>query len=192
MGIETSIPLLNHQDRTQCFTSKLCELSLLSTDARFQQEFLHAHNAYRKKHSAPPLTLSSDLSAKAQEWADQLLSKKSLEHSSTEDGENIFYKSSSKPMTLAGGLYVDIWSIFTIVYVYFPCLMGWFKTQSLEPNVPKTSSSQTPWCYDRWPWQFLKRIKTILLMWKIIVQLKWVPLMNDFNYILFWMGIRFF
>ncbi|KAF7658799.1 hypothetical protein LDENG_00007480 [Lucifuga dentata] len=78
-------------------------------DASFQQEFLQAHNTYRKKHNTEPLKLNSDLSATAQKWADYLLSKKNLEHSNTEDGENIYYASSSNPMKLTGKEAVDSW-----------------------------------------------------------------------------------
>ncbi|XP_076005613.1 Golgi-associated plant pathogenesis-related protein 1-like isoform X2 [Genypterus blacodes] len=75
----------------------------------FAQEFLQTHNDYRKKHGAPLLTLSSDISATAQAWADHILSKKTMEHSSTNDGENIFYKFSSASIKLTGKEAVDSW-----------------------------------------------------------------------------------
>lgn len=76
----------------------------LSTDASFQQVFLEAHNAYRAKHSTPPMTLNSELSATAQKWADHLLANMTMMHSETKDGENIFNKSSSATLNLTGGL----------------------------------------------------------------------------------------
>ncbi|XP_071759653.1 Golgi-associated plant pathogenesis-related protein 1-like isoform X1 [Centroberyx gerrardi] len=78
-------------------------------DASFQKEFLDTHNAYRKQHSAPPMTLSSDLSTSAQKWANHLLSINSLAHSETKDGENIYFASSSAPMTLTGKEAVENW-----------------------------------------------------------------------------------
>uniref|UniRef100_A0AAY5K6N6 SCP domain-containing protein n=1 Tax=Esox lucius TaxID=8010 RepID=A0AAY5K6N6_ESOLU len=36
-------------------------------------QFVDAHNDYRQKHGAPPLTLSKDLCNSAQKWADHLL-----------------------------------------------------------------------------------------------------------------------
>ncbi|XP_069022356.1 Golgi-associated plant pathogenesis-related protein 1 [Embiotoca jacksoni] len=79
------------------------------TDATFQQEFLGTHNAYRAKHGAPPLSLSRDLSADAQVWANHLLAKNNLEHSGTNDGENIFFMSSSSNKKPTGGKVVDSW-----------------------------------------------------------------------------------
>lgn len=76
--------------------------SFLSADESFQQEFLKTHNTYREKHRAPPMTLNNELSASAQKWADYLLSKRTLEHSSTDDGENIYNMNSSATLKLTG------------------------------------------------------------------------------------------
>ncbi|XP_071337917.1 Golgi-associated plant pathogenesis-related protein 1-like isoform X2 [Trachinotus anak] len=78
-------------------------------DASFQQEFLKAHNTYREKHNTPPLTLSSELTAAAQKWADHLLAAGTLKHSDTQDGENIFTMYSSATITLTGKEAVDSW-----------------------------------------------------------------------------------
>lgn len=75
----------------------------LSTDKSFQQEFLKAHNIYREKYNAPQMTLSNELTASAQKWADHLLSSGALQHSNTEDGENIYNMSSSAAIKLTGG-----------------------------------------------------------------------------------------
>ncbi|XP_036383727.1 Golgi-associated plant pathogenesis-related protein 1-like isoform X1 [Megalops cyprinoides] len=78
-------------------------------DASFEKEFLDTHNAYRKKHQAPPLTMSRDLCSSAQAWANHLLSIKTLQHSDTKNGENLYYAWSSGPKKLTGKEAVDSW-----------------------------------------------------------------------------------
>ncbi|XP_018523890.1 Golgi-associated plant pathogenesis-related protein 1 isoform X1 [Lates calcarifer] len=78
-------------------------------DASFQQEFLKTHNTYREKHSTPPLTLSDELTASAQKWADHLLATGTLQHSDTKDGENVFTMYSSAALKLTGKEAVDSW-----------------------------------------------------------------------------------
>ncbi|CAN9512771.1 unnamed protein product [Ophioblennius macclurei] len=75
----------------------------------FHQEFLESHNAYRNAHGAQPLTLNGELTATAQKWADHLLKESKLAHSSTNDGENVFYMSSSESVNLTGKEAVDSW-----------------------------------------------------------------------------------
>ncbi|XP_074526269.1 Golgi-associated plant pathogenesis-related protein 1-like [Halichoeres trimaculatus] len=75
-------------------------------DARFQQEFLKAHNAYRKRHSAPPLEYNDELNATAQSWANHLLASGAFGHSNTRDGENIYMSAGIK---LTGRDAVDAW-----------------------------------------------------------------------------------
>ncbi|XP_035855724.1 Golgi-associated plant pathogenesis-related protein 1-like [Sander lucioperca] len=79
-------------------------------DASFQQEFLETHDAYRLKHNVPKMTLSSELSASAQKWADHLLAIDDLEHNKPEDieniGENLYMESSE---TLTEKEAVDSW-----------------------------------------------------------------------------------
>ncbi|KAJ8386717.1 hypothetical protein AAFF_G00166660 [Aldrovandia affinis] len=79
------------------------------TDASFETEFVDTHNAYRRKHGAPPLALSRDLCRSAQSWADYLLSIKTLKHSQTGVGENLYYAWSSNPNKLTGKEAVDAW-----------------------------------------------------------------------------------
>uniref|UniRef100_A0A4W5RB06 GLI pathogenesis-related 2 n=2 Tax=Hucho hucho TaxID=62062 RepID=A0A4W5RB06_9TELE len=79
------------------------------TDCGFEKEFVDAHNDYRRKHGAPPLALSRDLCNSAQKWADHLLSIKSLKHSSTNHGENLYYAYSSTPTKPDGKDAVDSW-----------------------------------------------------------------------------------
>uniref|UniRef100_A0AAX7UE03 SCP domain-containing protein n=1 Tax=Astatotilapia calliptera TaxID=8154 RepID=A0AAX7UE03_ASTCA len=75
----------------------------------FKKEFLDTHNAYRAQHGAPPLTFNTELDDAAQKWANQMLAKKKLGHSDTDDGENVFYAWSSETKTLTGKEAVDSW-----------------------------------------------------------------------------------
>ncbi|XP_034451747.1 Golgi-associated plant pathogenesis-related protein 1-like isoform X1 [Hippoglossus hippoglossus] len=76
-------------------------------DESFQKEFLETHNAYRAKHGAPPLTLSSDMNDSSQKWADHLLQLGVFKHSDTKNGENIYNKTGSAAVT--GKEAVDAW-----------------------------------------------------------------------------------
>uniref|UniRef100_A0A8C1Y1P4 Im:7150988 n=1 Tax=Cyprinus carpio TaxID=7962 RepID=A0A8C1Y1P4_CYPCA len=78
-------------------------------DESFKQEFLEVHNQYRKQHQAPELTYSDELCSAAQKWADHMLGEKSLGHSDTNDGENVFYSFSSVKKTPTGKEAVDSW-----------------------------------------------------------------------------------
>jgi hypothetical protein len=56
----------------------------------FQQQALEAANGYRSLHSAPPLTLSSDLNNIAQNYAEKLAETKTFVHSgNTYDGNTL-------------------------------------------------------------------------------------------------------
>ncbi|KAJ8346421.1 hypothetical protein SKAU_G00278220 [Synaphobranchus kaupii] len=79
------------------------------TDGSFEKEFVDTHNAYRRKHGAPPLRLSRDLCKSAQSWAEHLLSIKTLKHSNTSNGENLYYAWSSAQKSLTGKEAVDNW-----------------------------------------------------------------------------------
>lgn len=78
-------------------------------DESFKREFLETHNAYRKKHGAPPMTLSNDLNSSAQSWADNLMAKDRLAHSTTKDGENVFTMYGSAGIVLKGKEAVESW-----------------------------------------------------------------------------------
>ncbi|XP_051981285.1 uncharacterized protein LOC127642891 isoform X1 [Xyrauchen texanus] len=80
-----------------------------SKDSRFEAEFLQTHNAYRKKHGASPLGINKSLCRSAQEWADHLLSIKTLKHSNGEHGENVYYAWSSATKKLTGQEAVESW-----------------------------------------------------------------------------------
>ncbi|XP_030621351.1 Golgi-associated plant pathogenesis-related protein 1, partial [Chanos chanos] len=81
----------------------------LITDASFKEQFLSAHNEYRRQHQAPALTMSEDLCSSAQAWANHLLSTKALQHSNTNNGENLYYAWSSDTKNLTGKEAVDSW-----------------------------------------------------------------------------------
>ncbi|KAM9497006.1 uncharacterized protein Hap1MRO34_003216 [Clarias gariepinus] len=78
-------------------------------DESFKSKFLAKHNEYRKKHGVPALTISQDLCSMSQTWAEHLLAKKTLQHSNTDDGENVYYFQSSAPKTIEGDEPVDKW-----------------------------------------------------------------------------------
>uniref|UniRef100_A0A8C1D5Z1 SCP domain-containing protein n=2 Tax=Cyprinus carpio TaxID=7962 RepID=A0A8C1D5Z1_CYPCA len=70
-------------------------LCLSVADSSFEAEFLQTHNAYRRQHGAPPLTINKNLCRSSQEWAEHLLSIRTLMHSNGEYGENVYYAWSS-------------------------------------------------------------------------------------------------
>lgn len=78
---------------------------------KFEDEFLKAHNEYRRKHGVPPLEISKKLCKYAEEWAKTIAKKGSMEHRDQNDyGENIFYAWSSDPnFTVSGKDPVDKW-----------------------------------------------------------------------------------
>ncbi|KAI4890044.1 hypothetical protein NFI96_014715, partial [Prochilodus magdalenae] len=78
-------------------------------DESYKAKFLESHNEYRKKHGAPEVTYNEELCSTAQKWADHLLSIKTLKHSETEDGENVYYSWSSSPQKLTGAEAVESW-----------------------------------------------------------------------------------
>ena len=99
----------------------------MGTDASFQQEFLDTHNAYRAKHNTPALTLSSELNASAQKWADHLLASNVLQHSNGAYGENVYNKSSSAVITPTGGLLIFL---FHPSIKSFPPTFPWLNVQT--------------------------------------------------------------
>ncbi|XP_043096863.1 uncharacterized protein glipr2 isoform X2 [Puntigrus tetrazona] len=78
-------------------------------DSGFEAEFLQTHNAFRKQHGAPALAVNTDLCRSAQEWAEHLLSIKTLTHSNGEYGENVYYTWSSAKKKLTGREAVESW-----------------------------------------------------------------------------------
>ncbi|CAM4618298.1 unnamed protein product [Leuciscus chuanchicus] len=83
--------------------------TVFAVDNSFKKEFLETHNQYREQHHAPPLVYSEDLCKAAQLWADHMLEKRSLGHSDTDDGENVYYSFSSTKKTPTGKEAVGSW-----------------------------------------------------------------------------------
>uniref|UniRef100_A0A8C1TP54 GLI pathogenesis-related 2 n=1 Tax=Cyprinus carpio TaxID=7962 RepID=A0A8C1TP54_CYPCA len=77
--------------------------------SNFEAEFLQTHNAYRKQHGAPPLTINKNLCRSSQEWAEHLLSIRTLMHSNGEYGENVYYAWSSANKKLTGHFTQVVW-----------------------------------------------------------------------------------
>lgn len=99
----------NLGDFASDFVSKFKSASI--SGENFEDEFLRAHNEYRKKHGVPPVELSKKLSKYAEEWAKTLSKRGRTEHrDQNEYGENIFYAWSSDPsFTVSGRDPVDKW-----------------------------------------------------------------------------------
>ena len=65
---------------------------------------LRAHNLYRSRHCAPPLTLDDNLSRSAQKYAEQLSKTDRFEHSNGEDyGENLYKMTSTRKIEKFNG-----------------------------------------------------------------------------------------
>nr|XP_023020881.1 uncharacterized protein LOC111509384 isoform X2 [Leptinotarsa decemlineata]XP_023020882.1 uncharacterized protein LOC111509384 isoform X2 [Leptinotarsa decemlineata]XP_023020883.1 uncharacterized protein LOC111509384 isoform X2 [Leptinotarsa decemlineata]XP_023020884.1 uncharacterized protein LOC111509384 isoform X2 [Leptinotarsa decemlineata]XP_023020885.1 uncharacterized protein LOC111509384 isoform X2 [Leptinotarsa decemlineata]XP_023020886.1 uncharacterized protein LOC111509384 isoform len=77
----------------------------------FQNECLQAHNEYRTRHGVPPLKLNRDMCKVSQDWANHLIKKGVLQHSSNRDyGENLFCIQSTNPhFTIDGKEAVQNW-----------------------------------------------------------------------------------
>lgn len=71
---------------------------------KFEEDFLNAHNEYRRLHAAPPLELNKKLCKYAEEWAKTIAKKGRTEHREQNDyGENIFYAWSTDPNFMVDG-----------------------------------------------------------------------------------------
>jgi len=70
-----------------------------ANQVRFQQETLQHHNQLRARHCAPALQLDTELSKKAQAYAEKLAAQNKFEHSNNGYGENLYMMSSSAPLT---------------------------------------------------------------------------------------------
>uniref|UniRef100_A0A1I8I0J0 SCP domain-containing protein n=1 Tax=Macrostomum lignano TaxID=282301 RepID=A0A1I8I0J0_9PLAT len=88
----------------------------MQTKARMEQfikEILDSHNAYRKRHQAPALRLSQDLTESAQSWAEHIAGNDKLEHDTQcqkdKIGENVAMKYSSVHSDFPGNLFTDYW-----------------------------------------------------------------------------------
>jgi glioma pathogenesis-related protein 2 len=77
---------------------------------KFLKDHLNAHNEYRAQHGCPPLKLSHSLSKYAQEWAEKLATRGSMEHRPDgKYGENIYMRSGTPTPIVNGKMPVDAW-----------------------------------------------------------------------------------
>lgn len=81
------------------------------SNEQFEDDFLDAHNEYRKLHGVPAMDLNKKLCKYAEEWAKILAKKDQTEHrDQNEYGENIFSAWSSDPNFIVTGRQpVDKW-----------------------------------------------------------------------------------
>ncbi|XP_072908191.1 GLI pathogenesis-related 2 isoform X2 [Hemitrygon akajei] len=75
----------------------------------FASQLLKSVNEYRKKHGAKPLTLNPDISEKATKWAKHLVTSRTLQHSDTSHGENIWCQQSTGRQEVTGQQVADSW-----------------------------------------------------------------------------------
>lgn len=66
---------------------------MIAEHAESEQKVLDAHNKYRKIHDAPAMSINSEMSSKAAEWAEHLASTGTFQHARTKngDGENLYF-----------------------------------------------------------------------------------------------------
>jgi len=67
----------------------------VTSEKKFLEDALKAHNEYRKKHKVPKLTLSDDLCQVAQAWANKIAANDKMEHSENGYGENVHWTSAN-------------------------------------------------------------------------------------------------
>ena len=82
-------------------------INVLSCLGSFEEEALQAHNEYRKIHDAPPMTLDSSMSQDAAAYAQRLANMNTLQHSSSNDGENLAMACGSQGLSAQRA--VDMW-----------------------------------------------------------------------------------
>ena len=70
---------------------------------------LKAHNAYRHLHEASSLRLNRSMSKEAAEYAKKIAKLGTLDHSKTEDGENIATVCRDKNELMTGPEASEIW-----------------------------------------------------------------------------------
>ncbi|XP_020385271.1 uncharacterized protein glipr2 [Rhincodon typus] len=75
----------------------------------FAAQLLKSVNEYRVKHGAGPLTLNAAMSEKAEKWATYLVASRTLKHSDTPYGENIWCQQGSGSLQVTGKEVADSW-----------------------------------------------------------------------------------
>lgn len=74
--------------------------------AKLRSDAVSTHNTYRTKHKSPNVTIDDTLNQSAQAWAQTIATKGQLEHSTTKNGENIYWGGES---TNLGSAAVESW-----------------------------------------------------------------------------------
>ena len=75
----------------------------------FQLSALNAHNLNRRTHGVSSLVLDADMSGEATDYARKIAKDGNLEHSGTNDGENIASVCRSKNLLMTGLEATTIW-----------------------------------------------------------------------------------
>ncbi|XP_062930245.1 uncharacterized protein LOC134360095 [Mobula hypostoma] len=75
----------------------------------FAEQLLNSANKYRARHGAQPLILNSQISRDAEKWAKHLVKSRTLKHSDTPYGENIWYQQGPADCQVTGQAVVDSW-----------------------------------------------------------------------------------
>lgn len=86
----------------QLLFANLTDISVPGADStNFASELLRSVNECRKRHGAEALILNPTVSEKAEKWAAHLVKSRTLKHSDTQLGENIWCQqgSVSRPVT---------------------------------------------------------------------------------------------
>jgi len=65
----------------------------VTTDDKFIEQALKAHNEYRAKHGVSPLKLNKEMCKVAQAWANHQAKQQAMSHSTSGYGENCFWAS---------------------------------------------------------------------------------------------------
>lgn len=88
IGSSASLPLNNtiYEDETKIEKTENHDMKDFdSYQKQFRQEMLEAHNQYRARHCAPPLTLDNNLNNEAQKHAEHLIHINQVESSTIQD-----------------------------------------------------------------------------------------------------------
>ena len=75
----------------------------------FERSTLEAHNMYRRQHGTTPLSMNYRMSIEAEAYAKKIAELGTLDHSGTEDGENIASVCRKGELLMSGPEATDIW-----------------------------------------------------------------------------------
>ncbi len=75
----------------------------------FQRSALETHNKYRRLHRVPALRMNYGMSVLAEQYAKKIAQLGKLEHSGTEDGENIASVCRKDKSYMSGTEATNVW-----------------------------------------------------------------------------------